>query len=71
MALPSDAAGRMGQLASSTGALVLTSSRKMSRADRSCTETVAQHIRAKGIPPPGRSVGCWGHRHGRSEHWHS
>ncbi len=40
MALPSDAAGRMGQLASSTGALVLTSSRKMSRADRSCTETV-------------------------------
>ncbi|MEU0769517.1 MULTISPECIES: hypothetical protein [Streptomyces] len=43
----------------------------MSRADRSYTETVAQRIRAKGIPPPGRSAGCWGHRHGRSEHWHS
>ncbi len=60
MALPSDAAGRMGQLASSTGALVLTSSRKMSRADRSCTETVAQHIRAKGdttTRPLGRLLG--------------
>ncbi len=71
MALPSDAAGRTGHSHPARVALVLTSLRKMSRADRSCTETVAQHIRAKGIPPPGCSAGCWGHRHDRSEHWHS